>query len=123
VVAYIRPEDIRLIYPDRPLSRVVGTNHLDGIVAERRLGRHIHHLRVALPDGRQIEAVYPASSYASMNLTPGGRVRLALRKESIVIIAPHQSSSPIKDGIRPDGTNRTNDGSASDPVPDSLSLL
>ncbi|ABU58260.1 ABC transporter ATP-binding protein [Roseiflexus castenholzii] len=123
VVAYIRPEDIRLIYPDRPLSRVVGTNHLDGIVAERRLGRHIHHLRVALPDGRQIEAVYPASSYASMNLTPGGRVRLALRKESIVIIAPHQSSAPIKDGIRPDGTNRTNDGSASDPVPDSLSLL
>ncbi len=102
VMAYIRPEDIRLIYPDRPLNRVVGDNHLDGVVAERRLGRHVHHLRVALPDGRQIEAVYPASSYATMNLTPGERVRLALRKESIVVIAGHQGA-PHTDASRLDG--------------------
>jgi len=93
VMAYIRPEDIRLIYPDRPLSRIVGNNHLHGVIVERRLGRHVHRLRVALLDGRQIEAVYSASSYATMNLTPGEQVRLALRKESIVVITAHQGLS------------------------------
>jgi molybdate transport system ATP-binding protein len=88
VTAYIRPEDIRLIYPDRPLSRMVDQNHLDGIVIERRPGRHVHQLRVALGGGQQIEVVYPASSYTTLDLAPGATVQLVLRKESIVIIAP-----------------------------------
>jgi molybdate transport system ATP-binding protein len=69
-------------------------NHLEGIVVERRLERHMYRLRVALPDGRPIEVIYPSSLYATMNLTPGERVRLALRKESIVVIAPRERVSP-----------------------------
>ncbi len=111
VVAYIRPEDIRLIYPDRPLSRTIGNNHLEGIVVEHRLGRHMHHLKVALPDSRQIEAVYPASSYTTMNLTPGESVRLALRKESIVIITGHQEAVR-SDASRLDGHPERNPASA-----------
>jgi ABC-type nitrate/sulfonate/bicarbonate transport system ATPase subunit len=94
ITAYIRPEDIRLVYPDRSLSRMVIHNHLEGIVVERRLERHMYRLRVALPDGRPIEVIYPSSLYATMNLTPGERVRLALRKESIVVIAPRERVSP-----------------------------
>lgn len=112
VVAYIRPGDIRLIYPDHPLHPVVGGNHLEGVVVERRLGRHVHRLRVALPDGRQIEAVYPASSYATMNLAPGEAVRLALRKESIVVIAVHQGA-PHSNALRLDGRPERDPVSAS----------
>jgi molybdate transport system ATP-binding protein len=116
VMAYIRPEDIRLIYPDRPLSRVVGNNHMDGVVVERRLGRHVHHLHVALPDGRQIEVVYPASSYATMTLTPGERVRLALRKESIVVIAAHSGLPQTVEEPHRQGANGADDGPARDPA-------
>ncbi|MCS6939939.1 MAG: ABC transporter ATP-binding protein [Roseiflexus sp.] len=117
VMAYIRPEDIRLIYPDRPLSRIVGTNHLDATVVERRMGRHVHRLRVALPDGRQIEAVYPASSYATMSLAPGERVRLALRKESIVVIAVHSDPPPIEEEPRLDRAKCADGCPKSDPAP------
>jgi molybdate transport system ATP-binding protein len=96
VTAYIRPEDIRLIYPDRPLNRVVGQNLLDGEVVKRRLGRHVHHLHVMLPGSQLVEVVYPASAYATLRLTPGAPVQLALRKESIVVIAsrhdPHAAN-------------------------------
>ncbi len=88
VTAYVRPEDIRLIYPDRPLSRMIGQNLLDGRVIERRPGRHLHQLRVILAGGQVVEAAYPPSSYAGLSLTPGTPVRLVLRKESIVVIAP-----------------------------------
>lgn len=95
VTAYIRPEDIRLIYPDRPVSRMVGQNHLDGTVMERRAGRHVHHLRVMLPGGQVIAVVHSASAYATLTLTPGAPVQLALRKESIVIIAPRHDALPV----------------------------
>ena len=90
VTAYIRPEDIRLIYPDRPLTRAVGKNLLVGIVVARRFGRHVHQVQVALPGGSHIEIVYPASAYATLPLTPGAPVQLALRQESIVVIAPRR---------------------------------
>jgi molybdate transport system ATP-binding protein len=95
VTAYIRPEDIRLIYPERPLSREVAQNHLRGTVVERRPGRHVHQLRVALPDGQRLEVVYLASAYTTLTLTPGAPVQLALRKESIVIIAPRHDEHPV----------------------------
>jgi len=91
VTAYIRPEDIRLIYPDRPLNRMLGQNLLDGRVVERRPGRHLHHLRVALGDGHLVEVAHPASSYTTLPLPPGTPVRLVLRKESIVVIAPRSA--------------------------------
>jgi molybdate transport system ATP-binding protein len=95
VTAYIRPEDIRLIYPERPLSREVAQNHLRGTVVERRPGRHVHQLQVALPDGQRLEVVYLASAYTTLTLTPGAPVQLALRKESIVIIAPRHDEHPV----------------------------
>lgn len=111
VVAYIRPGDVRLLYSDRPLHPIVGNNHLEGVIAERRLERHVHRLKVALPDSRQIEVVYPASSYTTMNLTPGERVRLALRKESIVVIAGHQGAP------RADASTPSDGRLESDPAP------
>lgn len=101
VTAYIRPEDIRLIYPDRPLSRMVGQNHLEGVAAERRAGRHVHRLRVVLPGGQVIEVVYSAAAYATLILTPGAPVHLALRKESIVIIAPRHDTHPAAPNLSP----------------------
>ncbi len=117
VVAYIRPEDIRLIYPDRPLSRIFGNNHLEGVVVERRLERHVYRLKVALSDGRHIESVYPASSYTTMNLTPGERVRLALRKESIVVMTGPQGATRSNASMHADGRSEGDPALASLPLP------
>lgn len=117
ITAYIRPEDIRLVYPDRSLSRMVIHNHLEGIVVERRLERHMYRLRVALPDGRLIEVMYPSSLYATMNPMPGERVRLALRKESIVVIAPRERVLPPAGTILPESVP---DAGAIDPASSSL---
>ncbi len=50
--------------------------------------RHTQHLRVALRSGQWLDIVYPASSYAALPVTPGMSVQLAVRQESIVVIAP-----------------------------------
>ena len=57
-------------------------------MVERRFGRHLHQIRVAVRGGALVEVVYPASAYATLSLTPGTPVQMALRKESIVVIAP-----------------------------------
>jgi len=86
-------------------------------VVERRLERHMYRLRVALPDGRPIEVMYPSSLYATMNPMPGERVRLALRKESIVVIAPRERVLPPAGTILPE---RVPDAGAIDPASSSL---
>ncbi|HWQ11962.1 MAG TPA: ABC transporter ATP-binding protein [Roseiflexaceae bacterium] len=95
VTAYIRPEDIRLIYPDRPLNRMVRQNVLNGTVIEHRRGRHVNQLRVKLAGRHMIDVVYPATSYSGLDLSPGRAIHLALRVESIVIIAPRQPVRPV----------------------------
>ena len=107
VTAYIRPEDIRLIYPDRPLGRMVRQNVLTGAVAEHRRGRHINQLRATLEGGHVIDVVYPAASYSELDFSAGAAVQLALRAESIVIIAPRQTSSPA-----PGATWKTRDSAS-----------
>jgi molybdate transport system ATP-binding protein len=109
VTAYIRPEDIRLIYPDRPLGRMVRENVLCGTVVERRRGRHINQLTARLESGQRIEVVAPAASYSELNLSAGAAVQLALRAESIVIIAPRQVGGPAPKAAHEidDHTNRS----------------
>ncbi len=86
VTACIRPEDIRVLYPDRPVSHVVQQNYLDGTIVERRPGRHMHRLRVALSDRHVVEIDHPTRTYTNLPLPPGAAVKLALRKESIIVI-------------------------------------
>jgi molybdate transport system ATP-binding protein len=86
-LAYIRPEEVKLLYADRPLSRSVEHNRMEGRVEGAARSSGFHELRLSLPNGREVEARFPLLSYASMNLSVGATVQLALRREAIVVLA------------------------------------
>jgi len=86
VLAYIRPEEVKLLYPDRPLSRSVAQNRLQGRIERASQSTAFRELRVALANGREVEVRFPLLSYGTMNLGPGACVQLALRKEGLVVL-------------------------------------
>jgi len=86
VLAYIRPEEVKLLYPDRPVSRSVAQNHLAGRIERVTQSTAFRELRVALDNGREVEVRFPLLSYGTMNLGPGACVQLALRKEGLVVL-------------------------------------
>jgi molybdate transport system ATP-binding protein len=86
VTAYIRPDDIKVVYPDRPLSHAVSHNVLDGRVTAHRqsAGSRVRH--VALQNGQTIEVRFPLLSYTPLPLDIGDSVRIALRKEGLILL-------------------------------------
>ena len=93
VTAYIRPEDIKILYPNRPMTSVVAHNHTTGTIIACQPGRHLQRLRVMLPNGHAVEVAYPAFAYTTLALRAGTTVQLALRKEKIMLVQPHHSGA------------------------------
>ena len=85
-LAYIRPEEVKLLYADRPLSRSVAQNRFPAGVRRSTRSASYRELTLGLPNGREIELRFPLLSYGPMDLTPGARVEVALRKEAIVVL-------------------------------------
>jgi molybdate transport system ATP-binding protein len=88
VTAYIQPEDIKILYPDRPLMSSVRYNQVTGKILSRRRSSSFQTLFVLLPNGHQKEISFPASTYAPLLLQPGEEIKLSLRKEGVVLLQP-----------------------------------
>jgi molybdate transport system ATP-binding protein len=86
VSAYIRPEDVKIVYPDRPLTSAVRENLVQGTVLAAWRDQATRMLRVQLPNDHELEVRFPAYSYAPLSLDPGAGVQLALRREGIVVL-------------------------------------
>jgi molybdate transport system ATP-binding protein len=86
VTAYIRPEDVKIVYPDRPLTSVVRENIVDATVLTGWRDQAFRILRVRLSNRHELEVRFPAYSYAPLSLEPGESVRLALRRDGIVVL-------------------------------------
>lgn len=86
VNAYIRPEDIKILYPDRPLTSAVRHNRVTGTIIRGHAQSSFQTLRVALPNGREVDVRFPTYAYTPLHLTAGTSVHLALRKEGVVIL-------------------------------------
>jgi molybdate transport system ATP-binding protein len=93
VTAYIRPEEVKVLYPGRPLSEAVRRNRVQGRILERRPQAHLHRLVVALPNGGEVEASFSPRLYGSLALEPGNVVELSIRPEGVVIL-----NSPAAEG-------------------------
>jgi molybdate transport system ATP-binding protein len=86
VIAYIRPEDIKIVYPGRPLSDELTS--IDGTVLQSRSGPAYRSLQVLLTNGHIVEARFSTLSYASLRLERGTSIRLAFRPEAITLLDP-----------------------------------
>ena len=95
VTAYIRPEDVKVLYPDRPLASVVLLNRVLGEIAEVHATSSFRVLRVLLPNGHTIEVRFPAFRYAPLRLAPGETVELSLRKDAVVVLQERDASSSV----------------------------
>lgn len=88
VTAYIRPEEIKILYPDRPLSDAVRFNCVTGQMIRQRIvpnGRLVQ-VRLDTAVGQELEIRFPAYAYASLKLAPGVQIQLSLRKDAIVVL-------------------------------------
>lgn len=91
VTAYIRPEDIKVLYPHRPLMSAVAHNQASGRIVESRFHVGFRTLRVAMiPNDHEVEVRFPVYAYTPLALSPGTDVRLSLRKEALVLLHPIQ---------------------------------
>lgn len=88
VTAYARPEDVKILYPDRPVSDVIRQNHVMGKITDLRFDASVHVLQVSLGNGHELEVRFPDFSYRPLSLQPGEHVNLAVRREGIVILRP-----------------------------------
>jgi molybdate transport system ATP-binding protein len=84
--AYIRPEEVKIIYPDRPITGAVGQNLVEGTIVESLPGASLRALRVLLENGLDIEVRFPFNAYTPLRLERGARVRLALRRDALVLL-------------------------------------
>lgn len=91
VMFYIRPEDVKILYPDRPLSEAVRHNILQGVVVRNVPHGTMHTLFFKSPDltGEReydLEVRYPNRAYQSLSLQVGSRIQVALRKDAIHVL-------------------------------------
>jgi molybdate transport system ATP-binding protein len=84
VTAYIRPEDIKIVYPGRPLSAELTS--VEGTVLQSRIGPHYRSLHVLLGNGHVVEVRFSPISYMSLTLERGTSVRLAFRAEAVTLL-------------------------------------
>jgi molybdate transport system ATP-binding protein len=86
LTAYIRPEEVKVLYPGRPLSEAVRRNRVRGRVLERRPQARQHLLRVALPNGGELEVSFSPRVYSALPLEAGSEVELSIRPEGVVVL-------------------------------------
>jgi molybdate transport system ATP-binding protein len=86
VTAYIRPEDVKLIYPDRPARPGLGRNVIGATVVTTREAAGHRILQVRADNDATLEIRFPRLSYSPMLLVPGARVEIALRPSGVVIL-------------------------------------
>ena len=98
VIAYIQPEDIKVLYPDRPVGSAVQANQVDGVVIASQANAGARTLRVELlANGQIVELRFPSYSYAPLGLLPGERVRLSLRKAALAVLSSDEGAhAPTK---------------------------
>jgi molybdate transport system ATP-binding protein len=95
VTAYIRAEEIKILYPDRPLTPAVSANVLDATVTRVRPDASMRIAEIELSNGRRLEVRFPDLSYASLDLGAGARVRIALRQDGLVILDEGRAAQPL----------------------------
>ena len=87
VAFYIRPEDVKLLYPDRPLAPSVRHNRLEGRVLSVAPAGESVTVRLAVEGGTvALESRLPLRAYRALGLEVGAPVAFSLRREGIMLL-------------------------------------
>ncbi len=89
VTFYIRPEDVKVIHPQRPIAPALRANMFDARIT------HLSHrggtvvMTVAAPMlPAPVHLRFPQRGYRGLNLREGGSVRVSLRMDAMRILPP-----------------------------------
>jgi molybdate transport system ATP-binding protein len=87
VAFYIRPEDVKLLYPDRPLAPSLRANRLAGRVLNIAPAGEVVTVRLAVEGGdAALESRLPLRAYRALALEVGAPVAFSLRREGIMLL-------------------------------------
>lgn len=86
ITAYVRPEDVKILYPDRPVAETVRFNQMEARIREVREGAHVRMVFVEVPNGHVLEIHFPHYAYTPLRLAPGEVIQIALRREGIILV-------------------------------------
>ena len=91
VIFYIRPEDVKVIRPDKPLIEAVRHNLIEGMVTNLvDQGTTIVITLQCHKNFQPIQLRFSARSYNDLHLNPGKCLTVSLRKDSIKLIPTEQ---------------------------------
>jgi molybdate transport system ATP-binding protein len=91
VPVYIAPEDVKVLYPDRPALGGLAMNQLDAKVLSVDDRRDLRVIRVSLDNGHELEARGAAYFYQGLDLSAGAPIRISLRTEGLRILREEES--------------------------------
>ena len=83
---YIAPEDVKILYPDRPALGSLAVNQFDGVVTNVDDRRDIRIIRLRLANGQELEARGAGYFYREIDLRPGASISVAVRLEGVRIL-------------------------------------
>ncbi len=86
VPVYIAPQDVKLLYPDRPVLGSLAANQLNALVVNVQRRHDLQIIRLALPNGHELEARGAGYFYQELDLQPGAAVSITLRQEGLRIL-------------------------------------
>lgn len=89
VTLYIRPEDVKVLYPDRPLAAAVRHNVIRGrvvrMVPQGATCALVIEVEVGGKRG-ELEARFPSRAYQELGLEAGREVTISLRREALILL-------------------------------------
>jgi molybdate transport system ATP-binding protein len=92
VPVYIAPEDVKLLYPDRPVLGSLAANQLSARVTSLQNRHDIQIIRLLLDNGHELEARGATYFYRELSLHPGAPVLITLRQEGLRILREEESA-------------------------------
>jgi molybdate transport system ATP-binding protein len=93
VAVFVRPEDIKVVYPDRALGPAVSSNLFTARITMVRPHASMRVVTVRLENDRLLEVRFPELSYLPLRLEAGESIRIALRREAFVHIETISSAA------------------------------
>ncbi len=89
VTFYIHPEEVKVIYPDVPITEDLSHNLVAGrVVSHQHHVDHGHDLSVRLTNDQLVEVRFPDSAYTELSLVSGEEIQLCLRRQGLTVLSP-----------------------------------